>query len=68
MGSFGAELPTDRTPGFAPELRWGPFPGFNAGFLSVDKSVVRALAPWPLAPIYLACSPNGSGREPSFAT
>ena len=31
-------------PEFAPELRWRPFPGFTAGFLSVDKSVVRDIA------------------------
>ena len=71
MAALGAELPTERTPGLAPELRWRPFPGFSVGFLSLDKSVVRpiaALAPGPLAPIYLACSPNGSGRGPSFVT
>src|SRR6516164_11268724 len=34
MGAFGAELPTDRAPGFAPELRWrlflGSAPAFSA--------------------------------------
>ena len=32
MGAFGAELPTDRAPGFAPELRWRLFPGSVPAF------------------------------------
>jgi hypothetical protein len=69
MAAPGAEL-TAR-PEFAPEPRGRPFPWFSAGFLSVDKSVVRPIAHshrggWRLSTWYAV--PTGVGAGGRFAT
>ena len=68
----GVWLHSRASPGFAPELRWRPFPEFSDGFLSVDKSVVRPIAHsrrgrWRLSTWHAVRTGVGAGRRSRYS-